>query len=156
MNIVITPPTGHTNISPIGFHGYASQFADSALSARSRLANGFSPVPYFLYCRSLELVLKAYLLARGVTKAELKRKFRHDLCRVFTEAKNRGLAVEVPISSEWEAEIGKANLYYNGKGFEYFEVGNAVRGYPNLPSLDTLAQMCSTLLRGVAQTCLNA
>ncbi len=156
MDVTITPATGHVNVSPFGFHRYASQFADVAQNARSLLADGFSPVPYFLYCRSVELVLKGYLLARGLSKARLKKNFGHNLCNLFREAKDRGLAAEVLISPVWEVEIGKANAYYNDKGFEYFEVAKAVGGYPDLPSLDTLAEMCSVLLRGTEQTCLNA
>ncbi len=158
MDTVITPATGHVNVSPFGFHRYASQFADIARTAQSHFADGFSPIPYFLYCRSVELVLKAYLSARGMTKAELKSKknFGHDLCSLYAEAKNRGLGAEVAICSDWETEIGKANEYYNKKGFEYFEVAKAVRGYPELPDLDTLAQMSIALLRSTERLCIEA
>jgi len=70
-NTVITPATATVNISPIGFHHYASQFAASARQAQAGLGGTFSPVPYYLYCRSLELVLKAFLLAKGVPKDDL-------------------------------------------------------------------------------------
>src|SRR3990172_4880381 len=149
MDTVITPQTVHVNVSPLGFHRYATQFAESAAAARSKK---FSPVPYFLYCRALELALKAYLLARGMSKADLKSKFGHDLCKVLAEAKKRGLTGEVTIAAGWDAEIVKANAYYNGKGFEYFEVDNAARGYPNLPNLDTLADCVSAILAGIKRT----
>ena len=50
----------------------------------------------------------------------------------------------------------KANNYYASKGFEYFEVINAVTGYPNLPSLDVLSEIASTLVSKLEQICLES
>ena len=157
MNVVINVPTGTANISPIGFHGYASEFAKYARQSHAGLGGRFSPVPYYLYCRSLELVLKAYLLVRGVSKDALKkRSLGHDLFKILLKAKALGLEQTTPLATGWEPEIRKATAYYAGKGFEYFDVKAAVRGYPDLPTLDVLNEIVTTLLTRLEQVCLEA
>jgi hypothetical protein len=47
---------------------------------------------YFLFCHSIEVVLKAYLISRGVTTESLKRKYGHDLVKLFQACKDEGLA----------------------------------------------------------------
>ncbi len=154
----ITPPSGTAYISPIGFHRYASEFATWARKAHADKGDEFSPVPYYLYCHSLELVLKAFLLAKGVTQQELMNRERlgHHLSKILLRAKELGLAQVVPLAPRWEAEVEKANGYYADKGFEYFDVATAGRGYPNLPNLDILHELVSTLLTNLKDVCLYA
>ncbi len=153
----ITPSSGAALISPIWFHRYASEFATWARKAHDGMGDNFSPVPYYLCCRSLELVLKAFLLAKGVSQRELmKRDLGHDLCKILLKAKNLDLEKEVPLTSHWEAEVEKANDYYADKGFEYLDVATAGRGYPNLPNLDILNELVSTLLTNLKDVCLYA
>jgi hypothetical protein len=152
----ISPGTGVANISPIGFHHYASEFATSARQAQAAgRGSAFSPVPYYLYCRSLELGLKAFLLAKGGTLDELKSDLGHDLGKILREARGRGLEQTVPFAAHWEDELRKANAYYPSKGFEYFEIKTAVRGYPQLPALDVLNEIVTTLLKGIERICLD-
>lgn len=156
-NIVISVPAATVNISPIGFHAYASEFATYARLAQASLGATFSPVPYYLYCRSLELVLKAFLLAKGVAKKDLKeRNLGHDLTKILRRAKAVGLERLVPFSASWEAEVHKANGYYSRKGFEYFHVVAALRRYPDLPRLDVLNEIVTALLEKLEQVCLEA
>jgi hypothetical protein len=145
------------NISPIGFHHYASEFAASARQAQAGLGGAFSPVPYYLYCRSLELVLKAFLLAKGVPKDDLKlRSLNHDLSRILLRARGLGLDTTISFAAHWEDEIRKANNYYASKGFEYFDVIAAARGYPQLPALDALNEIVTALLERLEPICLAA
>ena len=156
-NTVITPATGSANISPIGFHRYASEFAASARLAQPDPEGRFSPVPYYLYCRSLELVLKAFLLAKGVAKDDLKgRNLGHDLLKNLLKARELGLDQTITFAALWEDEIGKANVYYASKGFEYFDVISAARGYPQLPALDALNEIVTALLERLKPICLAA
>jgi hypothetical protein len=157
MNTVITPPTGRVNISPLGFHRYATEFAEYARQSHAQTGDQFSPVPYYLYCRSLELVLKAFLLVEGVSKDELKkRSLGHDLSKILLKAKALGLEKTIPLVAGWEIEIRKANAYYADKGFEYFDVVAAIRGYPDLPRLDVLNEITTALLAGLERLCLEA
>jgi hypothetical protein len=131
MDTRITPPTRPSNISSIGFHRYASEFAKYARDAHAAAAVGeFSPVPYYLYCHSLELVLKAFLLEKGVSIRDLpkRKKFGHDLSKILLKAKTLGLEQTVPLAAHWESEVQTANAYYNDKGFEYFDIRAAGSG----------------------------
>jgi hypothetical protein len=65
-NVVIKVPPMVLHISPLGFHRYASEFLRAAQGFK--INDGFSPVPYYLICRSTELSLKAFLLAKGEPK----------------------------------------------------------------------------------------
>ena len=154
----ICPEPIVVRLSPLGFHRYASQFYDAAKSVE--VGTSFTPVPYYLYCHSLELVLKAFLLTNNVSIEQLKdsRKLGHNLTKVLNKAKGLGLEDIVKITGVQEGEIRKANDYYNNphKGFEYFEVIPAVMGYKNLPDLDVLADLTSTLVAQLELVCLNA
>jgi hypothetical protein len=48
---------------------------------------------YFLFCHSIELVLKAYLLSRGATTNSL-RKPGHDLTKLFLACERKGLTLD--------------------------------------------------------------
>jgi hypothetical protein len=117
-----------------------------------------SPVAYYLYCHSLELVLKAFLLAKGVSIRDLPnpQKFGHDLLKILREAKKQGLEQTVPLTAYWLPEIQKANVYYKKKKFEYYDFLKAVPAYRDLPALDILNQMVTTYLEGLEQICIEA
>ncbi len=51
-------------MTPVGYAVYAEQFLKAAQSI-PKDDKQFTPVPYYLYCRALELILKAFLLAKG-------------------------------------------------------------------------------------------
>jgi len=138
-------------LSPLGFHRYAVEFLDVAKSVEKKPE--FSPVPYFLYCHALELVLKAFLLAKNIPLMRT-----HNLRPLLNGAKQQGLETLVKITPEQEAEIDKANAYYKPpqKGFEYFRVTRAATGYPDLPDIRILEELTSTLICELESLCLNA
>ena len=141
-------------VSPIGFHQYAADFVKWADRASAEPSQFFSPVPYYLYCHSIELSLKAFLLARGITKKKLKdRRYGHDLIALLNKAKQLGLEDIVPIRPEWESELSKANDYYFHKEFEYFNVGFFANGLPLLVDLRELSQV---LIKSLKRVCLDA
>jgi hypothetical protein len=140
-------------ITPYGFHMYAQRFLRVAKTVKAEPT--FSPVPYYLYCRALELVLKAYLLVQGLSEKQVTC-LRHDLTRVLKKARRLGLDNVVTISKPERAEISKANSYYKKKGFEYFQVGRAARAYPDLPDLNVLDGCVSRLVEQLRQVCLDA
>ena len=120
------------------------------------LKNPFSPVPYYLYCRSLELVLKAFLLANDFSIKKII-DIRHNLKKALKKARKEGLDGFVVITSYHEKEIRKANKYYDEeKGFEYFDGITALRGYQNLPDIHILEQLVLQLVAALKQFCLQA
>lgn len=155
-NVVIKAEPGIINISPFGFFHYGKEFFDTAKGFKQ--SAHFSPVPYFLYCHSIELALKAFLLVKGVPKKDLPKQnlYGHDLEKILEKAKELDLEKFVKIAPEQEREISKANKYYVSKGFEYFEVIKAVTAYPELPDLLFLEKVASELVTHLESFCLNA
>jgi hypothetical protein len=156
-NILIKVEPAIVNISPLGFHRYSSEFYDAAKSLET--TESYSPVPYYLYCHSLELALKAYLLAKGTSKGSLKNKYGHDLEKSLHQAESFGLGNEFPLSSKERAHIALANAHYKKKGFEYFDVSalvSGLKGQRKLPELEVLDSLIESLLNGIKQTCLEA
>jgi len=143
-------------ISPLGFHRYESEFFRAAQDFKSN--DRFSPVPYYLICRSVELALKAFLLAKGVPEEKLRRKtLGHDLEKVLEKAVSLGLDPIVSITPQHKEELVKANKYYASKGFEYFQVTReALIGYPNLPDCRVLSDFASLLITKLKLVCLQA
>lgn len=158
-NVVIKTETIHLHISPFGFFHYGKEFFDAAKGFKQPAH--YSPVPYFLYCRSIELALKAFLLGKGVPKEDLPKKnlYGHDLEKILKKAQEKDLHEFVKITPEQEKEILKANKYYVDKkvgGFEYFDVHKAAKGYPELPNLLLLEKTAAELVTNLKSFCLNA
>ncbi len=142
--VIIKIPTAKVKLSPYGFFRYGADFLKAGDAFKTE-GEKFSPVPYYLYSRSIELFLKAFLLANDVSKEKLKDKYRHNLEKILKGAKSFNIIGVVEITPEEEKEIAKANAYYASKGFEYFELKTAMKGYPNLPDLDILKELSSKL-----------
>ena len=141
------------NISPMGFHRYARHYLETARAAPP--FEGFSPVRYYLYCHSLELALKAFLLAKGSSKTRLK-ELGHDLARTLAEADSLDLVDIVQLSPKQREEVKGANEYYRKKDFEYFTVGRAATAYKGLPDLAVLDELASSLLERTDCLCREA
>ena len=147
--VVQLSATAHIHISPFGFWAWGREF----LKARGGLQVSrkvFSPVPYFLTCRAIELELKAYLLAQGKPIDYVKNKVRHNLERALREAESEGLGRLVPITARRSAEVKAANAHYNRKGFEYFQpMSLFVVGHKPLPDLKILDHFGGAGVEGI-------
>jgi hypothetical protein len=150
-NVVIQVGTAHLFITPLGFHTYATDFLMAARELKAPVH--FSPVPYYLLCRSIELSLKSYLLGTGVTKKTLKKKLGHDLEKILKRAKKERLSDLVQLTVVQEKCLEKANKYYASKGFEYFEAINALRGYRDRPALAELDSLAAELVSKLKKYC---
>lgn len=153
-NIVIQAEPIVINISPIGFHRYAQEFLRAEEAFQT--TDNFSPVPYYLLCRSIELSLKAYLLLKGYKKKYLKRRIGHNLKKLLMKVQELNIREIITISIEESDNILKANVYYEKKGFEYFFVIDAVTGYKELPDVELLRSLSTRLVDKLYQPCLNA
>jgi hypothetical protein len=142
--------------TPLGFHRYASDFAWWAERARDRKTEFYTPTPYYLYCRALELTLKSYLLAKGVPKKRIKtRKLGHNLVALLDLATKLGIESYLSIKPTWRSHLTGANSFYESKEFEYFNVGNVFRIH-DLPSLYVLHEFSSELLKATLSPCMDA
>jgi hypothetical protein len=151
--VVLQPGTATVRLTPLGFQEWARQFLQGANSVEA--TDTFSPVRYFLVCRSIELALKAFLLARGHDKKKLKT-LRHDLAKVLAFAGQNALDDVVALADDEKATVVAASGLYSSKRFEYFEVLDAVTGFRGSPDIDQLSAIAAKLVSGVERTCLDA
>jgi hypothetical protein len=132
---VLKAETGHINLSPVVFRLRAKQFYQCRLSFQC--SDTFSPVPYFLLCRAIELQFKAVHLEQQ-RQLQVKKSFGHNLMTSY-----RALPADLQTLSPEQVDLlDKANKIYSKKGFEYINVGDAMQGFstfPDLSALDTLA-----------------
>jgi hypothetical protein len=127
---------GHINLSPVAFHLWAKHYYQCRVSFKC--SDPFSPVPYFLLCRAIELHFKAILLETQ-NQAAVKTSYGHNLIQAY-----RALPPAFQtLSQEQIALLDQANRIYRSKGFEYINIGDAACGFstfPDLPALDALAK----------------
>ena len=143
-----------TAIGPPFLHIYAADYLVAARAANETDASRFKPARYFLVCQSIELSLKAYLSLRGrkmVTMAQGA--MGHHLDRLLADALDEGLSDLVQLTGDDLDEIRRASDYYGSKVFQYPALGEAVRGYPTLPSIDELLRAAAALVDGLHESC---
>lgn len=124
------------NLSPMAFQKWARQYYECAIPLLSQTE--FSPVPYFLLCRAIELQLKAEHLEIKL-QPEVKSSFGHHLVKSYMALPHHR---QVLVATELNL-LKQADSIYSSKGFEYFNPEHAMRGYsqyPNLAALDAVAQ----------------
>jgi len=123
---------------------HAALFDDAARAVRDVVK--IDPLPkYFLWGRTIELFLKSYLLAEGVSVKELKKNFGHDLLKLYSEARKRGIGGLIGTNHEHVAIVRIMNLDYLSKRFEYRISGH---GY-TLPDPALTQNLIKRLRKGV-------
>jgi hypothetical protein len=143
-------------ITPIGLHRFAQEYLSIVKIPEKETP--FSPVPYFLVCRSIELSLKAYLRVKDISMSNLRKKgaYGHDLEKLLNGAKDLGIDKCVPITKKIEKEIRKANEYYDKKEFEYYEALRGFKGYTDLPDLLIIKGFADELVIRLEVPCMDA
>jgi len=143
-------------MGPLGLHMYAESF----LAAARALPPGpvpFEPVRPYVVCHSIELGLKAFLSLQGAAMLELAEgPYGHNLEALLQKADKKGLRATVRLTAAQRSAICHATTYYSGKVFEYPAIGEAVSGYPHLPSIEPLLEAASTLVDSIRQQCHEA
>jgi hypothetical protein len=128
------------NLPPLGFRHWARHFL---VCRRGYVPpdSGFSPVPYFLDCRAIELEFKARHL-ETLTRRIVKDRFGHNLEASYNE-------LPLPrqtLSPDEVKTLRRANNIYSGKGFEYFDSYEAITGFRNFPDLSKLDALALKLV----------
>lgn len=101
----------------------------------------------FLLGQALELFLKSFLLANGLRTTELaKRPYSHNLERLLSEAKSRGLEYVAKPSPGAATDIGLLNVVYKGKDLQYFSLLHLLEPL-QLPRLDRITRYVRRLER---------
>jgi HEPN domain-containing protein len=149
--VVVTPGIGHVRLGPLGTQLRAGEFLAAAELLQERRER-FTPVAAFLCCRSVELTLKAFLLARGNTYDQMK-EFAHDIVHLLSEAHARGLEAVVLLSGDELRVLRQANCDYMQNRLAYFDLFSTMSHYPNQPELGALTSVAARLLTHVERGC---
>lgn len=105
-----------------------------------------APIPVmFLVGQSIELALKAYLLAKGVELRKLRRDYGHELHRSLRKAKELGLADVVTLSDEEENVLVLLDALYSTKQLQYI-----ITGAKTFPVFGPLESAARKLVYGIA------
>lgn len=108
---------------------------------------------YYLIGHAIELSLKAFLLAKGVSLQELRsmKLIGHDLERALVRAEALGFLEISPLSDEERNLIILLNKTYHSKEHEYITTGYVV-----LPETKKLLSILKMVLSSIKILCLDA
>jgi hypothetical protein len=120
-----------------------------AVSEVEALRQRISFPGYFLVGHSIELSLKAFLLARGISVSVLRLKpYGHNLESLLKEARRRRLGTMVKLSTQEVTAVNVLNDCYSVKEFEY-----AVTGVRHLPPYALVHAVAAKLNEGLHAYC---
>jgi len=139
MNYTLAAETGFINFSAFAFKRWAMHY----YKCRHDFVNPdkFSPVPYFLLCRAIELELKARHLEKN-RQPEVAKTFNHRIKSSYLALPKRQQTLE----AKELAVLKQANAIYATKGFEYVQPIDAATAYKRFPDLDALDHVARKLL----------
>jgi len=109
---------------------YATDFFNAALAADDKLGKeeGYeiiAPVPVmFLVGQSIELILKSYLIHKGVSLKHIRTKYGHGLHKSLKKAKELGLDDIVNLTEEDVNAIEILDELYSSKQLQYIVTGS--------------------------------
>jgi hypothetical protein len=129
VNQIIRPGGINANLSPDAFHRWATHYLKCKRDFQC--PDKFSPVPYFLLCRAIELEIKARHL-KYMTQEQVKKKFSHKLAESYDALE----PTEKILNQEEEHTLRDASKIYHEKDFEYFNPEDALTGYKRLRNLN--------------------
>jgi len=149
--IVQAIPIGGTkfDLSCLGLSLYARRYLKGARVVRDPDHPGFDPVPYALYCHSIELSLKAFLwIRRGRTIKQLKDDYSHRLNQLWRDAGAAGLgSAGVSLTPARHKVIRDASTYHSDRlrEFQYMNAIKTATGHPGLPDIEVLDRLAARL-----------
>lgn len=125
-----------------GQHAHAAHDSDT-------LRLQFKGPLYYLYCHALELAMKAFLRAKGMSSAELRGPaIRHSLLNLWKECLTRQLALDFATQNKVGEVIRLLTPYATDHEFRYVRTG-----FNTLPTLDEVRDAAAELIEAVRPTC---
>jgi hypothetical protein len=135
-----------------GMLRYAQQYFDGGVATYGLTKHRPSSVALFLMGHSIELALKAFLLAKNVPLSDLRsRDFGHNLEALLAEARLRGIGDVVEITQIDAGVIHLLNIEYSTKRFEYIRTG-----IMTIPEWHLLEAVARKLAHELQTLCLEA
>lgn len=136
-----------------GMWRYSNEFLIAGSVVKASAEGKYSNPAIFLFCRAMELSLKAFLLARGVSVSELRnpKRFGHNLNNLVREARRRKLGQYHKLTRQDIKAIDLLNAEYSSKHFEYI-----VTGTIKVPPIDGVELLVVQLVINLKTYCVNA
>ncbi len=142
-------------ITGVNFLNYASRYREAAMAATyiKNKDKKFDPVPYQLFCQSLELYLKSFIwLHDQIGRNTIRNRYGHNIPKLWEHSKDRGIHKHAKITPLREKVIKLVGPYYKNRKFCYLDIDMIFDGYKDLKSepkaIQTLSRLTSQL--GVA------
>ena len=157
-NIVLKPESLTIIITGVYFRKYAVRYQEAAVQALSSCVTKepFDPIPYQLFCQSLELHLKSYIwIKEKYGRDKFRKKYGHDIVKLWRHSKDRGIQKYIKLTPLRERVINLVGPYYKARKFCYLDIDMVYDGYKDIKSepksLQTLKrltlQLCNSLRR---------
>ncbi|MBT3256519.1 MAG: hypothetical protein HN366_08710 [Deltaproteobacteria bacterium] len=155
-NIVIKAESAKIVITGVNFRNYAVRYHEAAkqyVAARKK-TEGFDPIPYQLFCQSLELHLKSYIwIIEQYGRNKFINKYGHDIVKLWYHSKSRGIQKYVSITPLRDSVIDLVGPYYKQRKFCYLDIDMIFNGYKELKTepkvLQTLSRLTSQLGKSI-------
>lgn len=139
---------------PIAFFLSAGSFLKTAIHAHeateaNTLRLRFEMPVYYLYSHTIELTLKAFLRAKGLTVKELANPkcWGHDLLKLWEGCLERGLTLDMHTRLTTGAVIAILAPYAASYEFRYVQTG-----HKTLPTLDAVREAAEALQAAIKPT----
>ena len=126
------------NLSPEAFHLYACHHLKCKVDFK---LPHFSPLPYYLLCRAIELELKSRHLVTK-SQSQVKQDYGHDLKMAYADLET----VQPILTLPEEQILKKASEIYSAKDFEYFVPADALTGNNRYPDINLLESITKKLI----------
>jgi hypothetical protein len=131
--------------TPRGFHTHGKEFFVAAEAVHASPRYPVLPL-VFLWGRTIELLLKSYLLSVGISIERLRsREFGHNLVALHKEANAQGLVTLVGTDQSIAGLIELLNIEYGRKRLEYRESGTMYQ----VPDGELARRIIRRLLKGI-------
>jgi hypothetical protein len=133
---------------------FAEAYFQAASHLQTALEEGhlrlrFHMPVYYLYCHTMELTLKAFLLARGLSVDEIRsRRLGHNLQGLWKECNAQGLKVQSAKAAALGQTIKLLNPFALRFDFRYLRVGMI-----SLPPLEAVRGDAEHLIKLVRPHC---
>ena len=131
-----------------GMWKYGNTFRQAFIAVLAH-QDGQPSMPYYsLAGQSIELLLKAFLMGRGISLEELRKNYGHSLLELLKESRRRKLGKEVELKPYHLGVIDLLSYEYKRRRFQYYESGMMY-----LPELKFLMEVNENLALGLEPFC---
>ena len=146
----------------IEFMIYANRYCAAAEAVGYRTTDEwFDPIPYHLFCQSLDMHLKSFIwLSDRLSRDKYRNKYGHNIIKLWNHAKERGIDKYCAATQLRDQTIEFVGPYYKERKFVYLDLSMSSVGIPELRAnrhvLSTIRRLCKQLQKSLKMPILNS